>query len=253
MDNVRLPEKWERILGSDSENSKFNLSDFYLKIEGLVAENESSIIPRPDLIYNVFRKVEPQNVKVVLYGEDPYPRRTSANGVAFWDEEVVCWESKTSGNSLRNIIKALLIHKGWASYETPVTECRGIIRDKKVASPPEFFENWLSQGILLLNTSLTLSVDENRKMKKHFSQWREFQFEVLKGLHSCGQKPWFILWGNKAQALKPMITDVFGSEYEKIIEGEHPTFQYQFLRKSGGDKHYSPFTEIIDKTGLSWL
>lgn len=239
---MKLPESWELFL-----SPYLDINTLYVDLQTLVSQSEE-IIPNPEQIFNVFRYMEPEQVKVVLFGEDPYPRRSSANGVAFWDAEIKTWNNKTNGNSLKNILKAMLVSKGLAVYQTPISECRELANENNYVTPPELFEQWLDQGILLLNTALTFT--GNIEKKKHFAFWMPFHRALISALNNRMEVPYYILWGKKAQKWESIISDS-ASRPAKIIRQGHPTFIHQFLRKE--EPQYSPFTEIIEKTGLSWF
>ena len=99
----------------------------------------------------------------------------------------------------------------------------------------------------MINTSLTFTTaaDKNR----HFEFWHPFHKTLIRALNNRDHSPFYILWGNKAQRWEKEILESIDME-GKIIKQGHPTFIHQFLDKNRPD--YSPFTEIIEKTGLSW-
>ncbi|NOX87810.1 MAG: hypothetical protein GXO77_02210, partial [Calditrichaeota bacterium] len=148
---MRLPVPWEEFL-----KPFLNLNEFYRDLE-LFLKPFPDILPRNDLIFNVFRQVPADKVCCVLYGEDPYPRSASANGIAFWDAEIESWENRTVGNSMKNILKALLVAHGLADYRTPISECRKIAEQTGIKEPAELFGRWLEKGVLLVNVALTFS------------------------------------------------------------------------------------------------
>ncbi len=239
---MRLPEKWEAFL-----KNAIDLSAFYPQLDSFVQKAEF-LTPHPELIFNVFNRIAPGDVRCVLFGEDPYPRRSSANGVAFWDAEIKSWQDKTNGNSLKNILKALLVDDGLADYNTPIAQCREIALERRIKSPQELFQLWLSQGVLLINTSLTFAGSSQKKA--HFQFWQTFHQAVIPALNHRAESPFYILWGKKAQAWTDTILQSI-DDTEKIIRQGHPTFIHQFLKKEHPE--YSPFTAIRDKTGLEWF
>lgn len=238
---MRLPECWE-----DTLNSYLNIGKFYKSLDDFT-KNYEVLMPERDSIFRVFHLVAPEQVKCVLYGEDPYPRITSACGVAFWDKEITSWDDKTNGNSLKNILKAILTVENHADYRTPISECRDIAREINYKSPGNLFTHWIDQGIFLLNTSLTFS---NKMGKKaHFQFWQPFQIAVIKLLNNRENSPAYVLWGNKAGNWKKDILETV-DDSSKIIRQGHPTFIHQFMDPE--NITYSPFQEIIRKTGLEW-
>ena len=102
---MRLGPEWERFL-----DAHINLKQWYKELEQFL-NTFPQVTPVPQQIFSVFKYMHPEQVRVVLYGEDPYPRISSANGVAFWDAEISSWQNKTNGNSLKNMLKALLVQQ----------------------------------------------------------------------------------------------------------------------------------------------
>lgn len=239
---ARLPSEWESFLDS----KVFNLNLFYKSLN-VFLNRFDFIIPDTQKIFAVFNYVKPENVTCVLFGEDPYPRHSSACGIAFWDKEINKWEDKTNGNSLKNILKALLASQGKATYNTPITECRQIALATTFKSPPQLFELWLNQGILLVNSALTFSGSSDKKI--HLEFWQAFHIRLIQALNSRSESPYYILWGNKAQSWTSAIHDSIDDK-NKIISQGHPTFIHQFMDKNNPSK--SPFSEIITKTQLQW-
>jgi uracil DNA glycosylase len=239
---MNLPREWERFL-----QTHIDTETLYLELDRFL-NSFSAVMPARPQIFSVFNYMHPEQVRAVLYGEDPYPRSTSANGVAFWDAEISSWQDKTNGNSLKNMLKALLVHQGVATYATPIAECRRIAEKQDFASPPELFRLWLNQGVLLVNTALTFSGKADKKA--HFAFWKPFHLALIKALNSRKESPVYILWGKKAQNWEE---DILGSidENSKIIRQGHPTFIHQFLRKE--QPSWSPFAEIEAKTRLQWI
>ncbi len=238
----QLPINWETFLAP-----KFDFVTFYKKLNRLIKSSEF-ITPLSEMIFNVFKYVEPDQVRCVIFGEDPYPRFTSANGVAFWDAEINSWNDKTNGSSLKNILKALLVAEGLADYHASIAECRKIAEHENIVSPPDLFKLWLKQGVLLVNTSMTFAGPENKK--EHFKFWQPFHRALIRALNLRTESPYYILWGKKAQKWDNDILLTI-DDNDKIIKQGHPTFIHQFLKKD--EPGYSPFTEIINKTGAKFF
>lgn len=239
---MRLPDNWNSFL-----TPYFNLSDFYQRQDMFLSEMKF-VIPDKSKIFNVFNYMNPQEVKCVLYGEDPYPRSSSAIGIAFWDAEIKDWRDKTNGNSLKNILKALLVDRNIAEYKTPIAHCREIAFKNGIPSPGDMFRSWLRSGVLLINTALTYSGKENKM--KHFKFWLPFHLALIEALNKRDKSPFYVLWGNKAGRWEGEILKSIDSP-DKIIKQGHPTFIHQFLNKN--NTGYSPFTEIREKTGIKWI
>ncbi len=239
---MRLPTDWEALLAPF-----LNTDEFYQDLEAFL-KSLPVVIPRKEKIFAVFHKVPAKNVCCVLYGEDPYPRVTSANGIAFWDAEINSWQDKTVGNSMKNILKALLVAHGLATYQTPISHCRKIAMELGIKGPGNLFRHWLAKGVLPVNVSLTFS--SFKEKQRHFAFWQPFHKALIKALNHKQPEPFYILWGKKAQRLKTAILESI-DDPQKIIKNGHPTFIHQFLNPD--DPTSSPFREIEQKTGFSWL
>lgn len=238
---MNLPLAWETWL-----DQFVNFNKFYADLESFIHQFEI-IIPKPELIFNVFTKMRPEEVRCVLFGEDPYPRITSANGIAFWDFEIQHWDDKTNGNSLKNMLKGLLIAQGLANYNTSIAECRKIAKESNFMNPPRLFEHWLDQGVFLINTALTFSSAGEKK--KHFVFWRPFHSALIHALNVQKTSPFYVLWGRKAQQWEKTISKTIDQQSKIIMQG-HPTFIHQFLDTN--NQEYSPFTELLQKTKINW-
>jgi uracil-DNA glycosylase len=238
---MRLPLSWEIWL-----DRYIGFKEFYAKLDEFVS-NQEPVIPDKSLIFNVFHRMRPEEVNCVLFGEDPYPRITSANGIAFWDQEIQSWNDKTNGNSLKNILKAILISKNEAVYNSSINQCRETAERIGFKTPPELFESWLGQGVFLVNVSLTFSSAAAKKA--HFDFWKPFHSAVIHSLNVRTKSPYYILWGRKAQKWEETILKTI-AQPSKIIRQGHPTFIHQFLNPAKPD--YSPFTELQKKTGIIW-
>lgn len=238
---MRLPLLWENFL-----QKSMDLSTFYNQLDHFTKQYKT-ILPQKDKIFAVFNYINPHDVNCVLYGEDPYPRATSACGVAFWDKEIISWNDRTNGNSLKNILKALFVARGMATYFSKIDEVREMAVKQNYRTPPQLFEHWLDQGILLLNASLTFTSAKDKT--RHFEFWKPFHKKLINALNNRKASPVYILWGSKAQKWEQEILQSVDDPL-KIIRQGHPTFIHQFLDKN--NPGYSPFTEIMAKTKLTW-
>ncbi len=237
-----LPKEWEDFL-----TPYFDLPSFYNQLQNFLDAFET-IIPDRKHIFHVFEKISPARVCCVLYGEDPYPRSSSANGIAFWDAQITDWNDRTVGNSMKNILKALLVAHGLATYKTPISQCREIAVQHGIKGPGDLFRHWLAHGVLLINVALTFSSFKDKK--RHFEFWRPFHRALILALNHRRPSPFYILWGKKAQQWQALIKESIDHP-SKILTYGHPTFIHQFLKPD--QPEYSPFKEIEQKTGFSWL
>lgn len=236
-----LPMEWERFLAPC-----FDLQNFYPKLEKFLGDGEN-VIPEKGLIFHVFSRITPGQVRCVLYGEDPYPRITSANGIAFWDAEINEWGDRSNGNALKNILKALLVAMGQASYRTSIAECRDIAGRIHFFNPSQLFEFWLQQGLFPVNAAMTFS--SSAAKTRHFAFWRPFHAALIHALNVRGDSPHYVLWGRKAWRWEDEILKSI-DQPSKIIKQGHPTFIHQFLDATRPD--WSPFQELQQRTPIKW-
>ena len=170
----------------------------------------NKITPQPKNILRAFKETNYENVKIVIIGQDPYPKEGVADGLAF-----SC--NKIQG-SLINIFKAQV--KSGCISEKPETGD---------------LTHWAKQGVLLLNTKLTTNVGESNA----HPQWESFTRKVVSSLSSSkekeGKKLLFLLWGKDAQKYNV-------SEFHKTLYYGHPSP----LNSTSDFSECSHFTEAIE-------
>jgi uracil-DNA glycosylase len=141
-------------------------------------------LPGSKKIFSAF-SLPINSVNTILFGESPYPRAQSANGYAFWDENVNDLWSPTGlhktvnrATSLRNIIKMLLIAEGRLSPDhTSQSDIASINKSDLVITNQELFKNILQHGFLLLNATPVLQKNQVRQDAK---AWRPFVEHILR-------------------------------------------------------------------------
>jgi uracil-DNA glycosylase len=168
---------------------------YWVKLQGYVngQRRSSNVFPPRDNVYRALELTQCRATKVVIVGQDPYPGRGKADGLAF---SVPCDRGQLP-DTLENI-RTELCDDGW---QVP-----------KHGS----LESWADRGVLLLNTILT--VREGARLSHKNKGWESFTREVIRVV-SRERDPVFLLWGVKAQATKAFIT---GSP-NNIIESSHPS------------------------------
>ncbi len=178
-------------------------------------------LPGPEKIFNAFTLPFDQ-VKFILFGESPYPRKQSANGFAFWDAAVnEVWSADglskkvNRATSLRNIFKMLLVAEKLLSPENmSQIEITKIDKKNLIQTNHEFFTNLLNHGFLLLNASLVL---QKTAVKKDAAAWYPFIKEILHVLIQKNPDLQLILFGQIAKQITPLIEN-----HPKIFISEHP-------------------------------
>lgn len=168
-------------------------------IAGIAAETGENINPDAENVLR-FLKVNLDNVKVVILGQDPYPQKGTATGRAFEVGGLVSWRQNFKQVSLKNIIR--LLHKnynGISSYEDILSfrQIQNEIETGKfpILPPDKLFESWENQGVLLLNTSFTC-IPGSPGSHEHL--WHDFSCRLLSYISSQRECHWF-LWGKHSQ------------------------------------------------------
>ncbi len=185
-------------------------------------ENNKNYFPSSSNYLNAFKTLPRQNVKYILFGQDPYPRVESAGGYAFIDEKVktlFCSTGLTKevnrATSLRNFMKMLLVARGdMATEDTSQNAISKVNREPLIDSILELRKNFEKNGVLLLNTALIFT--DKKSSTKHVKAWRPFVQTLLKELEE--DNPKLILFGTHAKELKKKLQL---NKFE-TIEVEHP-------------------------------
>ncbi|EQB39384.1 hypothetical protein M947_06915 [Sulfurimonas hongkongensis] len=181
---------WSSLVSSQMQMS------YFIKLEKFI-ENEyetKKIFPPKEQIFRAFELVKPEDVKVVIIGQDPYHGPSQANGLAF----SVVKECKTPP-SLRNIFVELVDDMA-CSYP----------------SSPDL-THWAKEGVLLINSVLSV---EMAKANSHKSRgWEEFTNSVIKKLSKEYKHIVFVLWGNPSQKKEKLID----TNKHLILKAPHPS------------------------------
>ncbi len=182
--------------GWDELLSPLFADERYLKIREFLKKEYSTHIVYPDMydLYNCFRFTPLSQLKVVLLGQDPYHEPGQAHGLCFSVQDGIALPP-----SLVNIFKELKDDLG-------IAPCKNGNLTK-----------WAQEGILLLNTSLT--VREHMANSHSKCGWSWFTDSVIQLISQHKEHVVFILWGGNARSKKPLI-DV---QKHKIIESAHPS------------------------------
>jgi uracil-DNA glycosylase len=164
--------------------------DAFLEIE----YRTKNVYPEPSKIFNALILTPLNKIKVVIIGQDPYHTKNVATGLAFGHSP----ENKKIQPSLKNIHKEL--------------ESCGY----KVNNKSGDLVRWATQGVLLINTALTVI---EGKPNSHSNEWKLFTTELLKFVSKNVDHAVIILWGNYAQKYENM----FDPTKHKFIKSAHPS------------------------------
>ncbi|MCD6044902.1 MAG: ung [Gammaproteobacteria bacterium] len=196
-------------------------------------------LPGPNAIFNAFSLPLTQ-LKVILFGESPYPRAISANGYAFYDASVGnLWsESGLSkavnrATSLRNIIKLLLLAEGaLAADNVSQAAIAALDKSKFIQTLPELFAALKQRGFLLLNASLVLS---HKPVQIDSKAWQPFMAKLLALIAERAPKTELLLWGRLAQ-----VIDSFpASHHFRRHYAEHP-YNLSFIHNPDVLAYFKP-------------
>lgn len=185
-----IDNDWNTVLSGEFKK------DYFVKlIRNIRSEYEQEkVFPKEEDVFNAFQFTPFANVKVVILGQDPYHNDGQAHGLCFSVQPQVAIPP-----SLINIYKELNSDLG----------CR----------IPEhgYLRKWADQGVLLLNTVLTVRAHEANSHRK--IGWETFTDSVIKVLNEADRPIVFILWGAPAQKKKAMLTN----PKHLILEAPHPS------------------------------
>lgn len=161
-----------------------------------ISEKDDKIQEKIKTIFNAFTLFKPQETRILILGQDPYPNAERAHGLAFsfGDNKI------PADDSLLNIFKAIKAYKENKTFDTVnVEEIKGNIK-KKIQPWNTNLKTWAgNNGILLLNTALTYKENE-----KHFNAWNPFIKQIISNLidnMDKNNKLAVFLWGVPAQNL----------------------------------------------------
>jgi uracil-DNA glycosylase len=194
-------------------------------------ENNKEYFPTKENYFNAFKTLAKKDVKYILFGQDPYPRKQSAGGYAFIDTNVkTLFSSKglskevNRATSLRNFIKMALLARGDLTKEdTSQDAIIEVDKVKMIDGIEDLRKNFEKNGVLLLNTALIF--EDKKSSSKHVKAWRNFMQTLLKGLE--GEDIKLILFGTHAKELKKQLP----LEKFESIELEHP-YNHTFITNS---------------------
>ncbi|MFZ1751539.1 MAG: uracil-DNA glycosylase [Saprospiraceae bacterium] len=214
-DDVKISSKWREALKTEFLSPYFDALAEQIKSDHAQGKD---IFPPGTLIFNAYNSCDPNDVKVVIIGQDPYHHPGEAMGLSFSVPKGV-----KIPPSLRNIYKELHADVG---FEIP---------DHGDLS------HWARQGVLLLNAILT--VQKNNAGSHKNIGWQTFTDQTIVYLSTEYDHIVFMLWGNFAKNKKSFID----SSRHLILESAHPSplagnaFQ--------GGKHFSRANEYLKAHG----
>ena len=211
------------MIGNDWDNILSNIinSDYFNNLINIVNEeyNTKTIYPSKENIFNALKLTSYKDTRVVIVGQDPYHGEGEAMGLSFSVNDGIKLPP-----SLKNIYKELFEDLG-------ITRLSGDLTD------------WTKQGVLLLNSTLTVVKDTPGSHAK--LGWDKFTDEIIRKVNEKDTPVVFILWGNFAKTKRDLITN----DKHLIIESPHPS---PFSARTGffGSKPFSKTNEFLKKNNI---
>lgn len=212
-----LTTNWQTILSEEIEKPYFSEI-----IDILTSEYSNQIcFPPKDLIFDAFNQCSFDDIQVVIIGQDPYHGTGEANGLCFSVNDGV-----KIPPSLRNIF-------------------REINTDLNTVFVPNSgnLERWAKQGVLLLNSSLTVRKDEPNS-HKHL-QWNRFTDAVIRKISDQKEAVVFLLWGSFAHKKGSYID----RKKHLVLQSGHPSPMSANQGKWFGNAHFSQTNSYLKSKG----
>lgn len=211
-----LQNDWAEILEPEFEKA------YYIKLREFLAEQYKTnvVYPEQDGIFNALQHTPFHKVKVVILGQDPYHGPGQAHGLSFSVKPGV-----KAPPSLQNMFKELHQDLGCSIPNNG------------------YLAKWAEQGVLLLNTVLTVRADEPNSHKN--KGWESFTDTVIRTLNRRSEPVVFMLWGSHAQKKAELITN----EKHFRIASPHPS-PLSANRGFFGSRPFSRANHFLKSAGL---
>lgn len=210
-----LPAAWRRCLGDETARPYFRELEAFLQRES----REAPVLPAPHSILRALELTRPSDVRVVLLGQDPYPTPGHAEGLCFSVPTGVA-----PPVSLRNVFRELA--------------------DDLDCAPPAtgHLEPWARQGVLLLNTVLTVRAGAAGSHRGR--GWERFTDAVIRAVVRKRDPVVFLLWGAHAQAKAELVTE----PRHTVLTAAHPSF-FSARRGFFGSRPFSRTNQALLDAG----
>ncbi len=207
---------WAELLKDELSEDYFEELRVFLKQQYRL----KTVYPPKTQVMNALKLTDYNDVKVVILGQDPYHGKGQAHGLAF---------SVLNGNpppSLKNIYKELASDVGFTTPD------HGNLT------------GWCNQGVLLLNTVLT--VQEASPGSHKSKGWERFTDKIISLLNERSQPIVFMLWGKNAQEKRRLIN----ADHHLVLTAAHPS-PYSATAGFFGCRHFSMANKFL-KNGIDW-
>ena len=216
---VKIEQTWKNALAGEFEKPYFASLVRFLREE---KEAGVTMYPPGSQIFRAFDLTPVPAVKVVILGQDPYHGLGQAHGLSFSVPDGI-----PAPPSLKNIFKEI---------ETDLGIC--------MSGYPNL-EKWAQQGVLLLNTVLTVRGGQAASHSRR--GWEEFTDAVIRYISANCEGVVFMLWGNHAKSFLPILNN----PNHLILQSAHPS-PLSAYRGFFGCKHFSKANEILGDKKIDW-
>ncbi|MBC1371946.1 uracil-DNA glycosylase [Listeria booriae] len=216
-----MKNDWQELLQAEQEKPYFKALQDFIDEEYAT----TTIYPPREEIYHALDLTSYADTKVVILGQDPYHGPNQAHGLSF---SVASNEAKFPP-SVRNMFKELDADLGISRTDINLTD-------------------WANQGVLLLNTVLTVQAGKAASHRK--KGWEQFTDATIKLLNEKEDQVIFVLWGGDAKKKQALITN----SQHKVITAVHPS-PLSAYNGFFGSKPYSQINQYLEEDGkmpISW-
>lgn len=214
---VKISDSWKTRLNTEFDKPYFNDLVNFVKLE----YSQNTVYPSGNLIFHAFENCSFESTKVVILGQDPYHGPGQAHGLSFSVNDGIAHPP-----SLQNIFKE-------------------IKNDLKILPPQSGnLERWASQGVLLLNATLTVRANEAGSHQKQ--GWEQFTDAVIRLISDQKENVVFMLWGAYAQKKGAYID----SQKHFILKSKHPSPLSANQGGWFGMNHFSQCNNFLMAKGL---
>ena len=211
-----LENDWKDALSEEFHKEYYKNLYYFIKDE----YNHHQVFPKAENLYNAFSYTPLSEVKVVIIGQDPYHGENQAHGLCFSVQKGV-----KIPPSLVNIYKELQDDLGLYIPNNG------------------YLEKWARQGVLLLNTVLTVRAHAANSHKGY--GWEKFTDATIKILNEQDRPIVYLLWGRNARDKKVMLNN----PKQLVLEAAHPS-PLSAYNGFFGCKHFSKTNEFLMANGI---
>jgi len=222
------PDGWENIFTeAEAELTKA------LEFINLQIRLGFNVFPEPKNLFKVFNLIRPENIHVIIIGNEPYHAKDKngipiANGLSF----------SCNGDTIQPLLKNIFKEISRTEGDCPKTGN---------------LEFWVKQGVFLINSSLT--VNEGNP-GSHHNAWKFFIYKILNILFELTDYCFLVLWGNESQKL---ITGrdklLFSSNKVMVLTSDHPNLSSFKNGKNPfvGNGHFQTINQILEANGVNTI